>query len=785
MKYRLIFLVSYLSLLWERLWNRFWPAVSVILFFAALALLNLPLILEPGWHLVTLAVFAVALAVILLLPTPSPFSFPSRDDVERRIERASALTHRPLQTLRDAPAESLADSSLSLWQQHRQRAALALQQLKIYTPHPDAARRDRWKLRYAAFAFLALGLAIAQKDAGTRLRHAVTPDFSVIAEKQVIALDLWITPPEYTHEATVFLSTAKRGLVAQKAPVTVPSGSILKLRLSGPRLTPRFTYAGAKHPLTEAVPHNYTLEIPLQESGILNLGWFGHLGRWPVTVLPDTPPEVSVSRIEATPRGATKISYKALDDHGIVKLTGIVAVSSGKAYAFSMPPSNAADGVFTEDLTALPAAGETASLWLEAEDATGQKTSSAPASFVLPERHFTSPLAQKIIAERKTLLTPNMSPDRRGIAGRLADIAVDPNLYKGNILIFMSLNSAVKRLLYDWSDEATASVAGLLWDVALKIEDSGLSLAQRELGDALQKLSEALNDKSVPKEQLQDMLDEVKKKMRQYVQALALAMQQKMLQGQKMPVLSPELAQKFMKSLDINKLLDQMRNLSQANSREDLQKMAGNLKDSLDNFDLASFSEMQEKQAQAMQELQNLQEIIHRQQSLFDKTNKTDDPTDIPLLNKEQGGIRAELGQSLRKLGEAGMGIPDNFAKADQAMKGSSDALGRKQAQESLPHQKTALEELQKGLDKAVKKMAESMQQSLLSFGGEGGNSSYGEGFDPLGRQSGRGNGDVKLPDEKERRRVQEIIEELRHRSNEPARTKVERDYIDRLLDQF
>ena len=27
--------------------------------------------------------------------------------------------------------------------------------------------------------------------------------------------------------------------------------------------------------------------------------------------------------------------------------------------------------------------------------------------------------------------------------------------------------------------------------------------------------------------------------------------------------------------------------------------------------------------------------------------------------------------------------------------------------------------------------------------------------------------------------------EELRHRSNEPDRTKVERDYIDRLLDQF
>lgn len=783
MKYRFIFIISYLNLLWERFWNRFWLAVSIVILFAALGLLNLLLAQEPVWHLLMLAVFAIALAVALLLRTEHPFSFPSRDDVERRIEQASSLTHRPLQTLRDDPA----DGSAALWQQHWERAAHTLQQLKIYRPHSDVDRRDRWKLRYIALAFLVAGLAIAQREAGVRLYQAFTADFSPLIEKQIIALDLWITPPEYTHEATMFLATSKQGLVAHETPVSVPAGSILKLRLSGPHFTPRFAYAGKKHALTEVAPHNYTLDMPLQKSGTLSLGsWFYHLGQWKLTVLPDTPPQVNVSKIEATARGATKITYKASDDHGITKLTGIVATGNGKAYTFDIPPSNSAnDTTYTEDLTAIPSAGEKASLWLEAQDDAGHKTDSAPASFILPERHFNSPLAQQIIAERKLLLTPNMTPDRHGVVQRLANIANNPMLYKGNILVFMSLNSAIKRLIYDNSDGALASVADLLWDVAIKIEDSGLSLAQRELSDALQKLSEALHDKSVTKEQLQDMLDDVKKKMQQYVQALAMAMQQKMQQGQKTPVLSPELAKKFMKNLDINKMLEQMRALNQANSREDLQKLADSLRNSLENFDMGKFNEMQQKQAQEMQELQNLQDIIHRQQSLFDKTNKTNDASDMPLLNKEQGGIRGKLGQSLRKLGMSGMEIPENFAKADQAMEASGKALGKGLAQESLPQQKTALDELQKGLDKAVKQMAQSMQQSLLSFGGLGESGNFGEGYDPLGRSTGMGTEDIKIPSDKERRRVQEIIEELRHRSNEPSRTKVERDYIDRLLDQF
>jgi hypothetical protein len=44
---------------------------------------------------------------------------------------------------------------------------------------------------------------------------------------------------------------------------------------------------------------------------------------------------------------------------------------------------------------------------------------------------------------------------------------------------------------------------------------------------------------------------------------------------------------------------------------------------------------------------------------------------------------------------------------------------------------------------------------------------------------------DVKVPTEAERKRVRNILDELRRRAGEPARPTLELDYIDRLLRRF
>ena len=793
-RYILVFALSYTSMLLERLWNRLWSVASLFLLFIALSLIDIPMIFGTFWHLFFLTIFVAALT-ITFLRAGFTFSLPTREEVERLMEKTGGLSHRPLETLNDSPANNLPKEAMSLWQKHIQKTAKALEQINVYWPHPNVSAHDRWALRYAAVIFLVTGLVIAGGDATLRVQQALTPDIGSLLDKKTAALDLWITPPEYTHAATVFLSTSSQNIVSRNDAVQVPKGSLLKLRLSGYNSSPKLRYAGKSYDMTEATPGNFTFEMPLQKSGDLNLNsWFSRTGRWQIIVTPDTTPEIAILGTETTQRSAVRINYSAHDDHGIVKLTGVIKAPKSdterpgnRNSRFNVPIASQSDKAsHVKDLTAHPWAGFQVTLTLKAEDGIGQKNFSAPYTFLLPERIFTNHLAQRIIEERKNLLWAKNILIRRAIAENLSEISSEVAFYKGDIVVFLSLSTAARRLIHNGSDETIENIQNLLWDVSLRLEDGGLSLAQRELRDALQKMSLSLNDENIPKQQLQDILDDVQVKMRQYVQALADELQQRLRQRKKLPVLSPALAQKFIKNIDLNKMLEQMRQMTQLNSREEMQKMADNLKNALDSIDIKKFDQMQEKQMQAMAALQNLEEIIHRQQALFDKTNKTKNSADTEEQVKEQFIIRQKLGSVLRSLRETMGTIPDNFAKADQSMKLSGNALVKNLPKESLPHQKTALDELQKGLDGTVKQMAQSMQQSILSFGLMPNSGNYGAGYDPLGRQSdGISNDDIKIPSKKERRHVQKIIEELRRRSNDHNRTKAEHDYIDRLLNQF
>lgn len=787
-KYIFVLILSALSLLWERLWNRLWAVISLFLLFTGLSLLRVPEMFGQAGPLVAFCLFMTAF-VIVFFGTKNRFSFPWRSDIQRHVEKTSALKHRPLETLSDKPADGLSEAARDLWHRHLQKTAGYLDKLKIYRPSPNVAQRDRYALRYAALLLFVIGLSVAQRDAGIRLQQAFIPDLSPVITQKSATFDLWISPPEYTHESAIFLATARQGVIASNKNIQVPEGSTLKLRLNGYRFSPGLYYAGQRHVLTEAAPKNFTLDLPLQHSGMIRLSYFLHsLGAWNIAVAADTVPEVSILKVEETAHAATKITYKATDDHGITKISGIIAPAPDMLekldhikYRFDIPPSDTASHI--EDLTAHIWSGLPVTLTLEAEDSAGHKSASAPYALTLPARSFTNPIARILIEQRKKLLWAKDADAFNEVASNIINIVNKPELYKNDGMTFLALMIAAKRLGYDSDPEAVESVQDLLWDVALRLDDGGLSLAQRELRSALQKLSSSLGNKNLSKQEIQEIVDDVQKKMQQYVQALAMELQQRLQQGKQIPALSPDLAKKFMKNIDLGKMLQQMQALAQSGSRDDLKKMAESLKNTLDNLDMKKFDQMQQKQMQAMEALQNLEDIIHSQQSLLDDTNKNKDPAKTKDQAREQSDIRKKLGEALEKLAGVMDSIPDNFANASQSMKLSENALGEGKATTSLPYQKNALDQLQKGMDDAISQMAQSMQQSILSFGMMPSGGNYGEGFDPLGR--GVSNGDVKIPDEKEQRRVQKIIEELRHRSNDSHRTKVERDYIDRLLGQF
>ncbi len=163
-------------------------------------------------------------------------------------------------------------------------------------------------------------------------------------------------------------------------------------------------------------------------------------------------------------------------------------------------------------------------------------------------------------------------------------------------------------------------------------------------------------------------------------------------------------------------------------------------------------------------------------------------------LAGRQGGLADRLDQLDSQMGDGARGgaaggdpgdAPDNgdanqlLEQARRAMREAENALRQGDGQGALAAQEEALQALRDGARQLASEMAQE---------GEDG---QGEGravVDPLGRTAGgiAGPGDnVSVPDEMERKRAREILDELRRRSGERRRPAMELDYLRRLLERF
>ena len=103
--------------LWvERIWPAMWPAASLLAAGLAAALFDLPAMLPPLWHLLALAAFVAAIGALAWRGL-RPLARPTDAEVDRRLERATGLRHRPLVVIGDRPA-SPDPAGAALWQAH-------------------------------------------------------------------------------------------------------------------------------------------------------------------------------------------------------------------------------------------------------------------------------------------------------------------------------------------------------------------------------------------------------------------------------------------------------------------------------------------------------------------------------------------------------------------------------------------------------------------------------------------------------------------------------------------
>jgi len=780
-------LLARLALAWERLWPALWPATFIVGAFIVLALFDIPAHLPDGAAMALLGVFVAAL-IAALAGTIRELRPPSRDDARRRLEIATALAHRPLAALEDTLTSIDDPATVALWREHQSRMAAAARRLRIGVPRAGLVGRDPYALRVALGLLLLLGAIDAGGDAPARIARALTPEISLAGIGGApVALDIWISPPQYTGLPPQFLSTSDVG-----GTVAVPVGSTVLARVHGGDGRPALVLDGHATKMSKIDDGDYKGTIAIKAGSRLAVerGWWTTLGSWPIRVVPDLPPTIAfVKPPQRTAQGAVHLEYEAKDDYGVEKVTATIrrpGDPSGETVTLDLPLPDQhlkdAHGASFTDLTASPWAGLPVQIQLETADALGQTGKSEILEFVLPERIFHQPVARAIIDERKELT--NHPDDREPVADALEDLSSRPGLYDDDIVAFLGMRTAADRLLVDRDADTIATVQRLMWDTAVRIEDGGGRLNREALRESMQALQNALA-RNAPQSEIDRLMQQLQQQIQQYLQALA----QRTLEQNPQAAQIPANPSQSLTSNDLQRLLDRARTLAQTGDRAQARDLLAQLQDLLENLNSARPMQMQG----ATNALDAMHQLMRRQEQLLDQSFRQSQMSNSAHGNAAaQDALRQDLGDFMRKLGQSGATVPAPLANADRAMGAAADALRRGNAGQAVGPQSEAVDALQQ----AEQALARQMQGQRMGAGNPGENDMPSMRRDPFGRLQpiGNGNGTLdnggimrmgKAQNDYAVEKAKQILDELRRRAGEPDRPAIEHDYIDRLLQEF
>ncbi len=824
------------AILAERLWLALWPPLMVAGLFVLLLLLGVPALL-PGWLRIGLSAMAAGGFVLLLWRGLKGLRLPCRHEALRRVERASALAHHPLLAMEDNLAPGLeADArTRALWHAHKARLRRALARpLRTGVPRSPLPRRDPFALRNALA--LALLATIALSTPGTlsqNLRLALTP--GPAADAANTGLDAWLAPPAYTGQPPVVLASGG-SLARREGEIIVPRGSKLTLRLAADG-TPRLELhalmpSGRAGKLLSTVPlaanegeEGFHLEQVITRPVVAVVRAGGELARWPISVIPDTPPRPSLEQPpQATPAGGLKLRWKVEDDYGATALKARFALATKPAARagrrpkaadaplsfatpdFSIPlpaTQKTVSGTTTHDMAAHPWAGMEVVMHLEATDQAGQTGRSAPLRFILPARVFRKLAARAIIEQRRELiLHPSRAPR---IAATLAAFIAWPQGVAETSGIYLGLRHAAWRLHEARDEKDLKQIVALLWELAVKIEDGDLSEAMKRLQAAKKALEEALARGAGEKE-IARLTEQLRKAMNDYLRSLASRARKGGESASRPPASARELSPG-----ELNRMLDRIEDLARTGARNAARQMLSELDEMLRN--LQPDAAPQGPPSPSERALGELQKLMHEQQKLMDETwrarpgaprrqeqqgragrgqprpkgqeqqGRQERGGRMQDLARRQRQLEQRLGEILDNLQNHGATAPKGLKDSRRAMNGAAGALGGGRRGKALEKQAEALRALRKGAGRLARQIARQRGQGRAGRFG-----SNRDGTDPLGRPlrdygESRGPDRDMLPDESAVERARRILDALRERAARPDRPKRERDYIDRLLD--
>lgn len=832
--------LSRLALWWEGAWRALWPLLGVVGAFLALAFTGLLPALPPVLHLLILIGFAAALGYSAYRAALG-LSAPAAAAAARRLERDSGLAHRPLAVLADRPAGN-DPMAQALWQAHRDRAVAELGQLRVARPSPGLASRDPHALRAAVLVALVAGLGMAGREAPERLLAALMPPFAEPPAAPIALaarFEAWVTPPAYTGAPPQFLK-AEGGVVA------VPAGSRLHMVFSGSANPPELRLGSTTHAFARMDAQSHAVELPLIEGGALVLKRDGRdVAQWALTLTPDAPPLVAWDPAPARAgRGlALRLPWKAEDDWGLVALRLELRLKQRPAappVVQDMPlPGGAprqAQGAAQHDFSTHPWAGLEVEARLFARDGAEQEGKSEGAFLVLPERRFSHPVAQQLIALRRAL---SLDPGARDPARRELDrITNAPEAFEHDTGIFLTLRAARHRLGRDRRHEAVPEVQQILWDVAVALEEGRTDRTARALNQAREALREALeearrdNPERSPEQraELQRRIQELREAIRQHLEALAERMQRENNEA-----LAYDPQQRVFDRRELERRTRRLEDAARDGRQEDAEREMAELEEMLQALEEGRTSRAEDRQRQqrqrGQQQMGALQDMVRREAEMLDRAHRRSGEQETtrgdqrrsqqqqqgpqtPEAREEaardartQRALRRALGELMQQFGELTGDVPAPLAEADRAMRDAAEALA--EGRDPRGAQQQAIRALTEG----GRQMSQRMQRQFgppqpgegegegegeeMAGGQQGGEgqdqqNQLGEGRDPLGRDrretggSAQDNaGDTLVPGEAERLRSHQLQQELRRRGADRERAPVELEYIDRLLRRF
>ncbi len=808
---------AWASLLWERIWPRLAPLVTLAAFFVTLSWFGLWRFTPTPVRYGLLAGFAVA--ALFYLWRLTGISAPTHADALRRVEAASATEHHPATAFSDTMAAGAGDPAAErLWEAHRRRTLGALRSLKAGAPSPRLDRHDPYAIRFLVALLFVVGFITAGHEGPERVAEAFRGGESAAAT--VARIDAWVTPPAYTNRAPIFLT----GEAARPEGATyrVPAGSVVTVRTGGARdLAVAAVVEGTEAPLAEgseteatdtATPAEFRTTLTRAATVVVRKGE-RDVSSWAFVVQPDLPPTIAFAADPKTAQsGALQLAYTLKDDYGVIgahgefestDATGAAArpLYDAPALPLSLPQLRTRDstGETTRDLTAHPWAGAKVRLTLVARDEAAQEGRSAPIELTLPARRFHDPLARAVVEQRTRLaMDGNAVPY---VAEALDALTLAPEKSFDNVTHYLALRTAYHRLNNARDDKALRDVVDYLWTIAMGIEDGGLSLAADALRDAQEALRQALEN-NAPDEEIARLTQELREAMQAFMQAMA----EEAMRTPNRTAMPPDASTQLLRQQDLERMLDQIEQLAATGARDAARQMLSELQNMMENLQAGRPQPADPQQGQMMESLNQLGDMIRRQEDLMNRTFRAErgtgeDGQEMPPgemeqrmreLQEGQQALAEELQQLMQQMQGFGMEPSGKLGQAGDSMGQASDDLGRGDPGGAVGNQSSALDALRQGAQGMMQQLAEQMGQGGQGTQTSPGGMRPGPGYaneDPLGRPQRQDGPDfgstVRVPDEIDTQRAREILDAIRERLGEAYRPAFEREYLERLLDRF